>query len=117
MTEGEGDVDPRIVERLTRLRAEFIARFGREPAPGEPLVFDPASDVPAPFRHPDVKDHVHAAMVAAQVPPHILFAYERTGLLLSKEAAPKLPAEKREAYRAALDEFAALQYWKKVTPR
>ena len=113
----EENIDPRLVERLTRLRAEFIARFGREPRADEPLIFDPASDVPVPFRHANVKPKVHAAMVAAAVPAHILYAYERTGLLLSKEAASNAAPEKLDAYRAAMDEFAALQYWKRLNPR
>jgi hypothetical protein len=113
----EENVDPRLVEQLTRLRAAFIARFGREPQADEPLVFDPASDVPVPFRHANVKPEVHAAMVAAAVPAHILYAYERTGLLLSKEAAAKTAPDKLDAYRVAMDEFAALQYRKRLNNR
>jgi len=113
----EENVDPRLLERLTRMRAEFIAQFGREPQADEPLIFDPASDVPAPFRHPNFKPEVHAAMVAATIPAHILYAYERTGLLLSKEAAAKAAPDKLDAYRNAMDEFAALQYWKRLNRR
>ena len=32
-----------------RARAQFIAKFGREPGPGDPVFFDPDKDVPTPL--------------------------------------------------------------------
>jgi len=40
---------PRVHEALLEQRKAFIARFGREPGPGDPIFFDPDKDVPTPI--------------------------------------------------------------------
>jgi hypothetical protein len=115
MTNDGGDpVDPRIVQRATRLRAEFIAKFGREPNADEPLVFDPNSGVPRPFRHPDVNPRVVARMIATAVAPQIVHAYERTGLIVSTKSAQTMPPQKLREYQAAIEEYHAVQYCRRA---
>ena len=113
MTDSPESDDPRIIRKLTQLRAAFISKFGREPGPDDPLVFDPDVGTPTPF-HRKSRESISAAMTAAGTAPHIVYAYERTGLLLSKEAASKLPQQQLAEYRAAIEEFYAIEYWKKT---
>ncbi len=40
---------PRIREALLEQRKAFIDKFGREPGPDDPVLFDPDKDVPTPI--------------------------------------------------------------------
>jgi hypothetical protein len=40
---------PRVHEALLEQRQAFIDKFGREPGPGYPVLFDPDKDVPTPI--------------------------------------------------------------------
>jgi hypothetical protein len=113
MNDSSEQDDPRAMRKLTQLRAAFISKFGREPGPDDPLVFDPDAATPTPFPRKS-REAISAAMTAAGTAPQIVYAYERTGLLLSKEAASKLPPQQLAEYRAAIEEYYALEYWKKT---
>jgi hypothetical protein len=40
---------PRLHAALLEQRQAFIDKFGREPRPGDPVIFDPDKDVPTPI--------------------------------------------------------------------
>jgi hypothetical protein len=40
---------PRVHDALIEQRKAFIAKFGREPGPKDPVFFDPDKDVPTPI--------------------------------------------------------------------
>lgn len=40
---------PEMQQALIEQRAAFVAKFGREPGPGDPMFFDPDKDVPTPI--------------------------------------------------------------------
>jgi hypothetical protein len=40
---------PELRQTLRDQRAAFVAKFGREPGPGDPLFFDPTKDTPTPI--------------------------------------------------------------------
>ena len=40
---------PEMQRALLEQRAAFVAKFGREPGPSDPLFFDPDKDVPTPI--------------------------------------------------------------------
>jgi hypothetical protein len=106
-------VDPHVVRKLTHLRAAFISKFGREPTPGDPLVFDPDASTPQPYaRPPAFKQAVRDRMVAAGIAAHLIYAYERTGLLVSQQVKARLSADELAAYKSAIDEYFALEYWR-----
>jgi hypothetical protein len=48
-----------------------------------------------------------AAMRAAGIRPELIYAYERTGFLLSEDGYKSLSAEDKAEYDAAIDEYFA----------
>jgi hypothetical protein len=54
-----------------------------------------------------IKQEMLAAMRAASIPPHLIYAYDRTGFLLSKEGYKSLSAEDKAEYDAAIAEYYA----------
>jgi hypothetical protein len=58
-------------------------------------------------RSKKVKQGVLGAMREAGIRPELIYAYERTGLLLNEEGYKKLSPEDRADYDAAIDEYLA----------
>jgi len=86
---------------LENQRKEFVAEHGREPAPDDPLF----SDLP----HPEhLEAELAEVMRAAGLPPEFVYAFEKTGLLLTEENRNLIPDKDVEAWRAAVEEFHAL---------
>jgi hypothetical protein len=54
-----------------------------------------------------IKQEVIAAMRAAGIPPKLIYVYERTGFLLSKEGYKSLSPEDKAEYDAAIAEYFA----------
>jgi hypothetical protein len=58
-------------------------------------------------RSKKIKRDVIAAMRAADMPPQLIYAYERTGFLLLEEGYKNLAPEEKTEYDAAIDEYFA----------
>jgi hypothetical protein len=58
-------------------------------------------------RSKKMKQDMISAMRAADIPPQLIYAYERTGFLLSKEGYQNLSAEDKAEYDAAIAEYFA----------
>jgi hypothetical protein len=103
---------PRDAETADALREQieaFVEKFGREPGPEDPLFFDPDSDTPRPVDHDKLRDATVQAMVAAGIDPRLIYAFTRTGLLVTEENLERLDARARREWQAALEEYDRLQ--------
>ena len=91
-------ISPEVKEVLEHLRQEFIAKHGREPGPDD-LLFP---DMPHP-------EHLEAMMVeemrAAGMNPAFIFAFEKTGLLVTEENQHLISDEDLAAWDAAIEEY------------
>ena len=58
---------PELRQILEHARAQFIAKFGREPGPGDPVFFDPGKDVPTPLDANKVRADLVRAMRRAGI--------------------------------------------------
>jgi len=104
LTDDEGNVYravPRTAEIdavLEGQRRLFKERFGREPGPGDRLFFD------AP-----PQEHVEAAIVEgmkkAGIHPAVIYAFEKTGLLVSEENRHLIPDADLATWDAAVEEY------------
>jgi hypothetical protein len=82
-----------LVEILERQREKFIARFGREAGPDDPISFVVPSD-------DEYDAAVTKAMEQAGVAPAVIYAFRRTGRIITKENAKFVPAAALEAWQA-----------------
>ena len=89
---------PEVREALEGLRQEFVARHGREPGPND-LLFP---DLPHP-------EHLEAMMVeglkAAGLDPAFVYAFEKTGLLVTGQNQHLIPDEDLAEWGAAVEEY------------
>ena len=87
-----------VNEVLQELRQAFIEEHGREPEPDE-LLFP---NLPHP-------EHLEAMMVedmkAAGMDPAFIYAFEKTGLLVSEENQHLIPEKDLREWKAAIEEF------------
>jgi hypothetical protein len=102
-------------DALERQLDAFREKFGREPEDGEAIFFDPDEDQPVPLSAHKLKAQVLEAMRKAGTPPEIVYAYKRTGLLLTEDSPA--PAEVRQEWDAAITEYFAIEEASKLPDR
>lgn len=100
---------PVLVAALEDARQRFVQKFGREPGPGDPIVFDEDADTPQPADPKKLELEMLAAMLAAGTPAHLIFAFRKTGLIVTKGSYRRLSRRNKRAWDAAMAEWAELQ--------
>jgi hypothetical protein len=93
-------MSPELKEVLEQLRQAFVAQYGREPGPDD-LVFP---NLPHP-------EHLEAMMVEdmkrAGLDPAIIYAFEKTGLLVTEQNQHLIPEKDLAEWDAAIREYEA----------
>jgi hypothetical protein len=85
---------------LEEQRQRFIDKYGREPGPGDPVFFD----LP-PQEH--VEHEMVQGMKAAGLDPAYVYAFEKTGLLVSEQNRHLIPERDLDEWEAAVREYEA----------
>jgi hypothetical protein len=87
-----------MADILQEQRQEFIDKYGREPGPNDPVFFD----MP-PLEH--IEHQTVEAMKRAGIDPAIIYAYEKTGRLVTEENQHLLPETALNEWQAAIEEY------------
>ena len=103
---------PRTV-RLTReavrivdeLRARFQQKFGRLPAPGDPMFFAAETDPIDPIDQPSFDAALISAMTAVGVDSGIIHAYRQTGRLLTEQNVGQWSRKDRDRWQAMVETY------------
>ena len=98
-------IDPETMAALDEQRELFRQKFGREPGPDDPIFFDPDADTPTPMSVKQVSDEIVQAMVSAGVDPSIIYAFHRTGFLVSEDNVNLLSPDELAEWQAAINEY------------
>jgi hypothetical protein len=85
----------------------FKEKFGREMGPDDPVFFDPNSDTPKPINPEWAETKVVEAMQQVGIDPAYIYAYTKTGRLLTKENRELLTPEELNEWKEAVDEYHA----------
>jgi hypothetical protein len=104
---GVVQMTPEVHAALLEQLEAFRKKFGRDPGPGDPVIFDPQEDVPVPISPDagDVEAEVLAAMQKVDLPPHFAYAYKKTGLIGVEGLIAKWPADRRREWANAVKEY------------
>jgi hypothetical protein len=84
---------------------KFREKFGREPGPKDPIFFDPDAFTPQPLRLDQLQEETERAMSEAGIRPEIIYAYRKTGLIVTQENYKKLPADALAEWEVAVKEY------------
>ena len=88
-----------------RLQKQFFKeKFGREPGPDDPVLFDPDADAPQAMNDEKIDKVMIEAMVKAGLDPSYIYAYKKTGLLATVDNWDKLSPEAQAEWEAAIAE-------------
>ena len=104
-TKREVKADRETMKALEQQKELFREKFGREPGPGDPIFFDPDSDTPIPVDEDLIKTDIVKAMASAGIDPALIYAFHRTGFIISEENVHLMSPEDLAEWQAALDEY------------
>ncbi|MBY5810508.1 SEC-C domain-containing protein [Rhizobium leguminosarum] len=99
----EVPLSPELVKQLKESAQRFKKIFGRAPYKSDPVFWDRAEIKETTFLKRTKK-----VMRAAKIPEELIFAYERTGLMISSESPAVSPFEKKE-FLDAVSEYIQLE--------
>ncbi len=100
-------LDPELAALLERQEQRFIEKFGRPPGPTDPVFFDPHADNPQPMIEEAVDQHLLEAMHTAGIHPALIYAYQKTGRVVTQANQKFLSAADRQVWQDAIDEWYA----------
>lgn len=94
------------MESLFEEQAEaFRKKFGRDPGPGDPILFDPDSDTPKKLDAEGLMVETIVAMRRAGLPREFEYAYRKTGVLVTAMNKDKLSKKDLDEWEAAVEEY------------
>jgi hypothetical protein len=96
---------PEVADALRMQQVQFKEKFGREPASSDPVFFDPDSDTPQEIDIEKLDEMMIEAMVKAGIDPFYIYAFKKTGLLVTVDNWDKLSPEDQDEWNAAIREF------------
>lgn len=99
-------LNPEAVDALQELlRVRFRNKFGREPGPGDPVVFDPDADTPQQMAEKKHAQMLAEAAEAAGLAPHFIHATRQIGLIVTEHNRCVMPKQMIEEWERAIDEY------------
>lgn len=105
MSDDRMDLTPEAVDALEQQRVAFVEKFGREPGPDDPIFFDPDADTPQQIDEEKAARMMLAEFKRLRVPGHLIWAFEKTGLILNEDTYDKADKTYRYAWDAAIREW------------
>ncbi|WP_334147862.1 hypothetical protein [Hyphomicrobium sp.] len=118
-TREEIDKDRMLAQQLRKARKQFIKRFGREPREGDPLLWDEDApgDEPVPMTEEKLRRQMLDNMAKAGTPGHLIYAFEKTGLIVDDAGYRRLSADDRAAWDNAMAEYEAMEKAQRRKPQ
>jgi hypothetical protein len=109
--DGRGQVgEPNEFRRLLEEQKDrFKAKFQRDPAPREPLFFDPDQDQPVPIPREKLSPELSEFFTLASLHAALVFAQVKVGFFLSPLNYDVATDEQSVAWDEAVREFAYLK--------
>lgn len=93
-----------VYQAMQDQRQRFVKKFGHEPGSSDPLFFDPDADTPQEISEEVLRNEMLKALAAAGVDPAVVYACNKTGLLVSEENMHLLGAEDLAEWQQAVEE-------------
>jgi len=102
-------LSPELAKGIQEQFQWFTEKFGRPPGPDDPVFFDPSADEPRPIIDEVVDQHMLEAMHKAGVRPALIYAYQKTGRLVTRENRTYLTRAELKEWNDAVDEWKRVQ--------
>jgi hypothetical protein len=109
----DSKVIPLSVEGVADLEKQLQAfkdKFGREPGPGDPVFFDPDCDTPTAIDPERFDASMIDAMRKAKIPEKLIYAYKKTGMIVSQMNKHLFSDKDLREWNAACDEYLRVRH-------
>jgi hypothetical protein len=101
-------LNKKMIAVLEEQRERFRQKFGRDPRPEDPVLFDDDSDDPRPLSAEKFTRILLDALKEANAPPEIIYAVEKTGFLVTEYNKYRLTPAEHKQWCDAIDEYSRL---------
>jgi hypothetical protein len=101
-------MSPEMIQMLEEQREAFKKKFGREPRPEDPVIYDEDCDEPTPLSEEKIHEVMINALVAANARPEIVYAVRKTGMLVTETNRHLISREDWKAWKDAVEEYRRL---------
>ena len=98
-------MSPEVQRAMEDQFRRFRVKFGRDPGPDDPVFFDPDADTPQELDRDRVDSEIVGAMVKAGIEPEKVYAYRKTGLIVTEQNWDLLSEEQQQEWEAAIAEY------------
>lgn len=101
-------LNPEMVQALEQQRQAFVAKFGREPGSRDPVFFDPDATEPRFWSEAQIQkmqEEICTVMLNTGIDPAYVYAYLKTGRLLTTENKCFLTRAELDEWNDAIEEF------------
>lgn len=95
-------------EILEEQKQRFRQKFGRDPRPEDPVIWDEDVDEPTPISGEEIHQEILSALIKAGSPPEFVYAFDKTGRLVTETNMNLLTAEEYQEWVDAVEEFRRL---------
>jgi len=98
-------LSPEVQQAIERQLAAFREKFGRDPNDDDPILFDPDADDPVPLSDEKYERMMIEAMTEVGISQAMIFAFKRTGRIVTETNKHLLTAEELREWYDAVDEY------------
>ena len=98
-------LSPEALEAIERQLEAFRRKFGRDPNDNDPILFDPDADDPVPLSDEKYERMMIEAMVEVGISQAMIFAFKRTGRIVTERNKHLLTPEELREWNDAVDEY------------
>jgi hypothetical protein len=101
-------MSPEMIQMLEEQREAFKKKFGREPRPEDPVIYDEDCDEPTPLSEEKIHEVMINALIAAGARSEIVYACRKTGLLVTEANRHLLTRAEWKEWKGAIEEYRRL---------
>ena len=98
-------LSPEALEAIERQLEAFRRKFGRDPNDNDPILFDPDAADPVPLSDEKHERMMIEAMVEVGISQAMIFAFKRTGRIVTESNKHLLTPEELREWNDAVDEY------------
>ncbi len=98
-------LSPEAIDAIERHLEAFRQKFGRDPTDNDPILFDPDADEPVPLSEEKYERMMIEAMAEVGISQAMIFAFKRTGRIVTEKNRHLLSAEELQEWDEAINEY------------
>jgi hypothetical protein len=101
-------MNQQMIDILDEQKERFRQKFGRDPRPEDPVIWDENASEPTPASEDDIHQSILSALIAIGSPPEFIHAFNKTGLLVTEMNMHLLSEHDIEEWTDAVEEYRRL---------